>query len=241
MPPLPYIGQAPDSDASVVNKAFVDQRFTETAVDQSYVDSTISTKMQGMATKTYVDQQDSPKAPVSYVDQQDLLYIPKARVGATTGVAPLGADGKIPTANLYTLPQRSVVHQNYTQTVAGNLTINSSTHVVARLVYSDPGWPYRILPFTSLDCRTDGSLILECYVRRTSDNLMVGYGSGSTDTNWHRVRCVPSSFAGANGAQAGLTGGGTLELTIKKQSGTNNGYSTMYQFQFYALIIPVGS
>lgn len=82
-----------------VNRLAVLQ-FLDSGVNREYVASRVHDLALPYATKTYTDTQDSVYASSTYYSTQDALLIPNAARGTAGGVASLGADSKIPAAQI---------------------------------------------------------------------------------------------------------------------------------------------
>ncbi|AVO25143.1 minor tail protein [Rhodococcus phage Finch] len=245
MPPLKNMGRPGDTDASMMTKETIDARFAATSVSSQDVTNQINAQTGELVTKTYVDQQDSPLATKLYVDNQDGAYVNLASRGVANGVAQLGADGKIPAGQLGTIPDRRPVFLNgATISSFSPWTISSvpGSYRIAQLSIPDPGWPYRIFMFASVENRSSaagGSIGRVIAVLRGRSNLRQGHGTSSSQGDWNRIKVLPCALPGDNGSQAGFTGSDWLDLYAEKQSGGSSHIFTSYQLQFSAVLMPV--
>lgn len=96
---LSYVGRSASADRHVTNKLEVDNRLYG-GVSLDYVNTKTDDMLMPLATKQYVDLQDSQFTYKSYADQQDALLLPKSQRGTNGGTVPLDATGKVSTSYL---------------------------------------------------------------------------------------------------------------------------------------------
>lgn len=238
-----YQGRAADTDASMMTKETVDARFASNSIKLSDVDAAVAAQVAELTTKAYVDAQDLAMTSKTYVDTQDNLLTNLTARGAALGVASLGADGKIPASQLYALPDRKPMFIGGPIVTSGSpWTITTNSVRIAYLVIPDPGWPYRVIPFASVENRSPSSgasIGRVIAVMRSRSNQRVGHGTGSATADWNRIKVLPSANSGENGTQAGFTGSDYLDLYAERQSGGVGHIHTSYALQFNAVIVPV--
>lgn len=239
---LKYKGKVADSDASLMSRGDIADRFASTAVNTANVDAEVAAQSTDLVTPTYVDNADVPKAKKTAVDSADALKILATLRGAANGVASLDASTKIPVAQLPALPDRLVQYATSPVTSSGSpwSATGGAASKVAQLTIPDPGYPYRILPFASMENRanTAGQSIGRIYAVRRSTGAKIGRGTSTTSSDWHRIKCTPCSNSGET-APAGFTGSDFVDFYVEKQSGGSLHIFTTFNFSYYALIIPV--
>lgn len=147
MSTLQYRGRSPDSDFSIVHKNYVDGRYNTVRVDQAYINSQISAVAGTLVNQNYVDAQDALRATKAAADAADASYVPADQRGVANGVAPIGSDGYIPSANLPALQTtRKPVFKGPDQVfLSGQRTVtttSSKEYQVATMTITDPGFPY---------------------------------------------------------------------------------------------------
>lgn len=152
---LRYVGRAPDNDSSIVHKKYVDDRYTVLKVDNAYINGEIATVGSTLTSTTYVDTADNGRAKKSAVDAADAGYLPVSQKGVANGVASIGSDGYIPSAQLPTLQTvRKPVFKNAdTVFLSGTrevTTIALKEFRAATLTITDPGFPYQVLAFATV-------------------------------------------------------------------------------------------
>jgi len=149
---LKYVGRAPDADASVVTKKYVDDRYTLIKVDNPFISGEVTAAGVALTTQSYVDTQDALVAHKAAVDILDANYVPITERAAADGVASIGLDGYIPAGQLPTLQtvRKPVVKNVDTIFISGQrevVTINAKAFRAATLTIADPGFPYQVLAF----------------------------------------------------------------------------------------------
>lgn len=153
---LKYVGRPPDSDASVTNKTWVDTRYGQVKVDNAYVNSEIAAVTTSLVTPAYTDAADAGLAKKAAADTADANYVPTSERGAANGVASVGSDGYIPSAQIPAGLQtiRKPVFKNVDTTfLSGSREVTAVAikgFRAATLTVADPGYPYQILAFAMI-------------------------------------------------------------------------------------------
>jgi hypothetical protein len=151
---LLLVGKAPNSDGSVVDRAYVGGRWGEVKVDLDYVNEQASLYSINMVDTHYVDAGDSGRAKRVDVDAADALYVLKSDKGVVGGVATIGSDGYIPDAQLGTVQtDRIPTYVNGTIILSGTKTVTTTLireYVAGTLEIADPGYDYVVLPFAQI-------------------------------------------------------------------------------------------
>lgn len=157
MATLQYRGPTPNSDGSVVTKAWADGQYAAIAVTTSWVNSQITTEVNNsnLQLPSYVDAQDALRAHKTSVDAADLNYVAVSRLGAASGVASLDSSGNLPLAQTPSGVTVSRVGSSYSLAsgsgtqylgVGATHTVNTQTpreFRLASITVPDPGYPWR--------------------------------------------------------------------------------------------------
>ena len=175
MPTLPYVGRAPDSDATIVPKSYADATNTSLAVNSSYVNAQIASVVSTLTNQSYVDSEDALRAHKSAVTTADNSYVAATALNAANGVAGLDVNGNLISSQF---PTSGVVTDRVTQCysvaspsggqglfggvlssvtgavgtilLSGSHTVGTSSireYKLASIPIPDPGFPWRPLPF----------------------------------------------------------------------------------------------
>jgi hypothetical protein len=259
---LQYVGRAPDSDFVLVNKGYVDTRYGQVSADATYTNTAAAAVIAGtnagntagpLTTQTHVDAVDSALAHKSYVTAADATFLALTDVGVASKAASLDSNLFVPSAqiNLSTLLTDKVA------TVAANPTVNFTTHLVntttitefaaATLAIPDPGYPYHLLPFATVQGAAAGVTDrlyrngVGCYGRIAimDENSRVWGGVACTgDPRPNYYHCVPHALTGATPTNTPpAIGAHTLTMYFSLLSGNVSGFQfTNTNFVFYALI-----
>ena len=236
MSSLVYRGRSPDSDHSVVNKRYTDQRYDTVRVDAAYISSQIALVTSSLVTPAYVDQQDGFKAAKTAVDAADSGYLLASTLGAANGVAPIASDGYIPAINLPTLQtQRNPTFVGPSQVfLSGSrvvTTINAKEYQVATMTIPDPGYPYYPLCFamirggaqqvTAEPPRSQGTPNYGQVNILASDNTKYGWGICTSRKVWDFHMCLPFADTSINPTtRPPVQGALTLGLWVGLWGGT---------------------
>lgn len=241
MATLEYVGRQPDSDLSLMHRKGVDNRFADVAVSQADVDATVSARSTDLVLPSYVQQRDALLARTSYVDSQDDNYELRTARGAANGLAALGADGKIPAAQLP--PFSDYTPRFYNATLPDN-TNWASQGVSERTLHTfnipDPGYPYVIWCFGHVGVRSSGSwshAFVE--VRRNSTlGTTIAQGYGTESQSYHWIKVLPASNSGNAGVT--YTGSSTLYVRGAKVNGSGdaNVQFTSSGWSFSVILLP---
>jgi len=144
---LQYRGRAPDTDFSVLHKKWADDQYDLLKVDEAFVNNAVATEGIPLVSKNYVDTQDNLREKIATVDAADLNYIAATALGNASGVASIGPDGYVPSAQLPTLTtERKPFIVNATEVLMTGsrevTTLNNKEYRAANLTIEDPGFPY---------------------------------------------------------------------------------------------------
>lgn len=99
MPSLRYLGPPAAAATDILTSATTDAGFTA-GVSLDRLNEKVTTATAGLVEASYVDTQDGLLVTKSYIDSQDGLNVLTSSIGAANGVAPLDANGKIPTSDI---------------------------------------------------------------------------------------------------------------------------------------------
>jgi len=253
MSALQYRGRAPDSDFHVVHKKYIDDRYATLKVDSAFINSAITAEIanQGLVTPSYVDAQDNLLAHKVNVDAGDATAIPVSALGAVNGVASLGPDIYVPSAQLPPLQTERPVFYKPADTyfLTGTATrevtqVNPREFKAATLTIPDLGYPYTPICFAivrggSLNGpNSTRALGTGCYAQITilrSDNVRFGYTLTTGQKAYDTFTCFPA--IDPNTPQTPLTGSNTFDLWFGMQTGTTYTFSAV-GLLFYALVMP---
>jgi hypothetical protein len=262
---LDYVGRTPaigTDNISVASKKFVDDTYAAIAVNSTYVASAIPAVTNALTNQTYVDGGntgtggDAGRAHKTDVDAADATYIPVTSLGATNGVASIGTDGYIPSAQLPTLNTvRKPIFKNVdtvflttSQTVTAT-AINGKGFRAGALAVADPGFPYQLLAFaviqggsvsgTQPNPQTGTSNYGLVSILRDADDMCFGktVTAGQQALDFFTVH----PYGGQNDTPTtypALTGVTSLSLWIALYGGTTYTF-TPTGLVFYTIIYPV--
>lgn len=259
---LQYVGRAPDSDFVVVNKGYVDTRYGQLSADATYTNAAAAAVIAGtnagntsgpLTTQSHTDAGDSVLAHKTDVNAADATFLALTDIGVASKAASLDTNLFVPSAqiNLATLLTDKVA------TVAANPSVNFTSHLVttttitefaaATLAIPDPGYPYHILPFATVQGAAVGVTDrlyrtgVGCYGRIAilDQNSRVWGGVACTgDPRPGYYHCLPHAASGATPTNTSpATGASTLTMYFSLLSGNASGYQfTNTNFVFYALM-----
>ena len=155
MSSLRYYGKKADSDASVTTKGYADERRAAVSVTQTDVNNEVARQSNGLATKTYVNQQDATLADKSYVDTQDAKYANATLLGAASGVAKLNASSKLSGAPLLSLAPRGPRIYTVNTGMSSYTNQTSQNVLLTSISIADPGYTYFPMVFGTFECITN--------------------------------------------------------------------------------------
>lgn len=250
---LKYVGRTPDGDSSILPKSYVDTTYATLKVDNVYVDSQIVVYTPAMVTPAYVDAEDALRAHKTDVDTADLNYVATTQRAVANGVASIGSDGYIPSAQLPT-----VISDRVPVFVNGSITMvapHTCTHTTTKefqagsMTISDPGYPYRPLVFavfqgggtgdtTPVDRWTGTGTYGKVVVLGPSDAV---YAAGLSTGNFRNSFCYALPYAIGSQTPSSVTGSLTLDLWLSlwSSAGDPGGYTfTTTGIQFFAMVFP---
>ena len=247
---VPYVGRYPDSDGSLVHKQYVDARYGQVAVDLSYVNASSAIKAATLVTQTYVDSGDATRAKKTSVDTADANYVLLTKKGVANGVATIGADGYIPSAQLPAIvTERKTDFRNVTTTYLISRTLTTTVpkeYLAATISVTDPGFPYYPLVFGSItgQCgpeqnplrRKGGGSIGKALVLSQTDQI---WGAGLAESSFQPSETQIQPFCDASSTPTTIppvTGSMTLNLYLSLWSGVTYTF-TNSNFSFYAILV----
>lgn len=243
---LRIVGRDPDSDASVTHKKYVDTRYTSVKVDQAVVDAAVAYEAQNLVVQSYVDQADAVLAHKTSVNTADSAYVLATQRAAANGVASIGSDGFVPTAQIPAGLQTDRVIKLFDQpTVALTTRVvttnNLKEYAAATLIITDPGYAYRALVFASVSgyhpvdsAPATGSYGKLAVLNQNDVVLAGGITTGNNGVCPHYA--IP--FAAQNvtpGSVSALVGTQTLTLYLSLWSGVSYTF-TNQELKFSALV-----
>ena len=248
MTALLYRGRTPDSDSIVIPKSFADSRYAATKVTSSYITTAVNNEMINAVTPNYVDTEDNFLAHKSAVDAADAGYIPVSALGVANGVAQLGSDVYIPSAQLPTVQTERVPFFKNADSYALSgsathecLTINPREFQLASLAIPDLGYPYTPLFFATVHAGSvNGNPVSRVmgtgnYAQISvfmSDNTRYAFTLTGGQMTYDTFTCQPSADVTTS-----ISGAQTFGLWVGLQSGTTYTFSGV-GLQFYVLCFP---
>lgn len=252
---LKYLGREPGSDFSVMTKKKVDDAYAAVSASDSFLHSAtaLAAATADLATPTYVDTQDGFRATKSAVDSADANYLLATTRGAANGVAPLGSDGYIPSANLPTLnSNRKPIFKNvdtvFLTAPRVVTTTNAKEYEAARLTIADPGFPYIPVPFavirggavnaTEPASQSVGTGNYGQISILDASNVKWGWciTTGQHPQSWHTALPFADNTINPT-ARPPVTGITTLSLYLGVWTGTTYTFDNV-GLQFYCLVYP---
>lgn len=247
------VGRTPNSDASVITKAWADNQHTAVSVTDGYIDGKVGVHAAntGLVTESYVDNADHARATKVAVDAADALYVPLSQRGVAGGVASVGSSGFVPSGQLpalrterpsLTIPATTVFLSSE-QTISGTTT---KTYQAALIEIPDPGYPYLLMPMAFVSGRSTGTLDHSPRVGGTSRGKMAilgqddtVYGGGIADNSFatavHPV--LPTTI---NTAPVPVAGATTLRLWLSLHSGASGYVFSPVLFRFFTYLHAAG-
>lgn len=183
MSSLKYVGAGPVADADIANDAYVLSLLAQNLA-QPAVDALIVAGLASYATKTYVDAQDALNATKAYIDAADATRLHLSAIGTHGGPVGLDENGwidpaviSIPSTQRWPGPGASPGSYNTEVSVTTDTTIYTE-------VVTDPGYPYNLLVFGSVDVSTfaDGVTPLITVRAGTDTGPLVGTGYGAPES-----------------------------------------------------------
>jgi hypothetical protein len=235
--PLPYLGRQPDNDLALMSKGAIDDRFAETSLNLQAVDDAVIPRRTELVLPSYYQEQDALRARKTYVDTQDDKYELRTSRGAANGLAPLGADGKIPAVNLPTAEDYPVLTYSGTNTTT-SWTGLSSMRRLGDLSIPDPGYPYQILVFAHVGCRSEADWSRpQIHVYRNTTSYPIAMGFGTESQQWHWIKALPIAPTDST-AGVRFTGASNLEMWGSRNSGSATIAFTTTGFRFTAFVYP---
>lgn len=253
-----YVGARPNRDGSFVDKKWLDDRYDAVGVTSAYVTSRARAEAASttadatpLVDTAYVDQRDALRAKRADVDAADALLVPLSSIGQPGGVATLDSQAHVPAGQLPTLVPERVPFQVSGATVyLGQQDVTTSgtkTFQAATLSVPDPGYPYFVLPVTSVRgrCsaqthgprRVGGGSYGKAAVLTQNDWIVAGgISGGQFDWDWtHLVPYgAPQAVPGSNSVLSGTT---TLSLWLSLWSGTSYTYDATGMV-FWSWVVP---
>lgn len=246
MATLTYRGRQPDSDFTIVHKKFADQQYDALKVDNAFIDSAVAAEMVDRVTPDYVNTQDGFRAHKAAVDTADAGYLLATTLGAASGVARLGADVYIPSAQLPTVTtERIPFFKNADSIFLSDIrevtSLNPKEYQAASLAIPDLGYPYTPLFFAVVrGGAANGTVVSRAMGNGNygqisvirSDNTRYGYTVTSGQRGYESFTCLPTSDV-----QTPLSGAATFGLYLGLQSGSTYTF-TSEGLRFYCVCLP---
>lgn len=259
-----YIGARPNTDASLADKKWVDDRWTANAITTKYI--TDAAKVEAASTtedsspmvdKAYIDGRDALIMKKTEVDTADSQRVHWSEVGRPNGPIPLDTNNQVPVYIGYSAVLKT--ERVAAATNAGAVFLTGDTDVTqsavksyraATLTVPYPGFPYTILAFASVlgqstatahgPRRTGGGSYGRLAIMTDADLVLSG-GMATGSFDWQWAHAVPY---GAMNSVAGnttvFTGSTNLNLWLSLWSGTSYKFtaSAATPVTFWALAVP---
>lgn len=223
MSSLRYYGKKADSDASVTTKGYADERRAAVSVTQTDVNNEVARQSNGLATKTYVNQQDATLADKSYVDTQDAKYANATLLGASSGVAKLNASSKVSGAPALSLAPRGPRIYTVNTGMSSYTNQTSQNVLLTSISIADPGYTYFPMVFGTFECITnsgaDTRIDLGARWNSSSSTTYMAYGTSKLGDAYSRT---PISLTPDAGGKSSYTGAGTIYITAFRGYGSGS-------------------
>lgn len=257
-----YVGARPNTDGSLTDKKWNDDRWKANAITTKYVSDAAKVEAASttedsspMVDKVYVDGRDALLMKKTAVDTADDALIKWSELGRPNGPIPLGPDNKTPVYVAYS----DVLKTDRVATASGGSTfLSTDTDVVsaspkaylaASLTVTSPGYPYCILPFASVlgRCtaqshgprRTGGGSYGRLSVI-TQGDLSLGGGVAGAQLDWTWAHAVPHATTQAPGNSTVFNDSTTVNLWLSLWSGTSYTFTSNAStpLSFWVLAVP---
>lgn len=186
MPPLKYVGPPIADNGDVVYRSYPGTAKQADPAEQAVRDR-IAAGFVGYATQAYVEQRDALLATKAYADGRDALRIPLSRKGVTNGIPVLEASGRVSPSRIYV----DSIDQPWVRGLwspaaynASSVVASSSEQQLYTCQVTDPGYPYRLVVFGSVDARCDVDTewpVIRVRVGGPSGQI-IGLGLGEANT-----------------------------------------------------------
>lgn len=243
-----YKGRPPNSDFSVTHKQYVDTAYATAKVDLAYINQAVAHEALNLVTTIYVDQQDGFLAQKTTADVADTNYLSVSELGQPNGLARLGLDTYVPTAQLPALQtERRVTFKNadslFLTSTRELSVVNPRDYEVGRLTIADPGYPYVPLLFAMV---TGGSVngtaatgalgtgnFAQLSVMR--DTIRYSYLLTSSQKTYETFTVLPTADPANSGAP--LSGDNTFSLWAGLDRGTTYTLNAV-GLAFFAMVFP---
>ena len=219
---LNYVGRVASEARHLVTKLETDNQLA-VGVSLDYVRTKTAEVLGPLATKEYVDMQDSQFAHITDVDQKDGLLLPKSQRNTNGGTVGLDASGLIPVSYLPTVGGGIIKGPYFPTARYGRSSIPSgSPQSLAYWSISNPGFGWWPIVFGNVRFWTEASASggrgrggVECRIGSSSNSgyvvsqgiAMQPSGNGG---DIHTAYVVPASHATGETAGGGYTGAVTV-------------------------------
>lgn len=161
-----YVGRTPDSDATVVTKAYADAQNAAVAVTNAFIDSQCLIQGPNLVSQAFVDQQVANYATQTAVNNALTPYAPLSILGAHSGAAQADSSGLIPSGQLPTLvtnrlPLSYNINTTGTNFLGGSTftttTTNIGEYIIASIPIPDPGFPWIPFAYAYISAQSGGT------------------------------------------------------------------------------------
>lgn len=185
MASLKYVGKKPPAaNSDVVYQDYVSTvKGGDLSADQ--IDAAVNSGLAGYANITYVDTQDGLLATQAYVDTQDNLRLKLSQKGIANGIAPLDALGKVPVPLIQSPAQQRWLRGPWSPANYGASLDFTTEATIFTCGVTDPGYPYRLVVWGEVDCRTDyelDSALFSVRVGNATTGQIIAQAKGPNDT-----------------------------------------------------------
>lgn len=202
---IPYVGAPAVASTDIATKGYVAALLSQN-LEQPAIDTLITAGFSAYATKEYVDERDALNATKAYVDTADDTRVRLTDVGDEGGPVPLDENGWVDSAlvdiaSTQRWPTEAHSPSSYhgSPVTAGDVESTLYTTTVA-----DPGYPYNLLLFGTVDVSATADDNYPTVVVRagtsTGTLVGVGYGIGESYGIAPAFDAVGDGYSGTSGS-----------------------------------------
>ncbi|QGJ95056.1 hypothetical protein SEA_REDWATTLEHOG_195 [Gordonia phage RedWattleHog] len=217
MAKLKNVGAYPNTEDSLGRTDFMNTTFSDRGVVPADVTAAMDQAKAPLALKTYIDAQDALYTTKSYADTQDNLLIDASQLGASNGIAQLGANSKV-TASA--LPLAATV-RSHNFTYGTIKTVSSAGVYCTSFTVPNPG--FRWQPLWSGWTMSRYYASPYCFpgvsIRDSTGKWVArGYGSGRNLNEWYPTPITNTRYETA--PPIWYDGSETFDLYYTREYGT---------------------
>lgn len=237
---LSFVGPGATGPSDVIHKLRAEGIY-DSGIGRTYVSGRAHDLALSKATKVYTDSQDATYQAVGYSATANSLLVPNGARGTAGGVAALGSDGKVPTAQV-PIMGAGMLRGPYgpANTVSGPVSTQETPIKLFDVFTGVTGVNGLILPFFNILAQTDvGRTVIEVRIGLTAQNAyadqtLLARGVGEAFFyDWQSIEIWPATPAlgmGQSGPQQEWAAGTSYNIDCWMYdegggtSSTQNGY-----------------